>query len=213
METTTIFFIRHSEIFSKSSINVISNNCDKEVEVEKAFLSVTGEEKAKELSNYDELKNLDAVYSSNYVKALSTAKYIAKANNTVINIDDRLNERKIGKLEDIEWKEFSSKQAKDFSFKLEGGESLEETKKRMVESVKNILMFESGNRVAVVSHSTSLTTLFSAWCEVGRNYDDDIILTYKDETIIDGNWTAPMLFKVVFDGMNVVSIEYINYKK
>ena len=81
------------------------------------------------------------------------------------------------------------------------------------EAMKNILMFETGNRVALVSHSTALTCLLSAWCEVGHNYDDEIILSYGDETIVDGHWTAPMVYKVVFDGMNVLSIEYINFEE
>ena len=80
----------------------------------------------------------------------------------------------------------------------------------MVDAMKNILMFESENRVAVVTHSTALTCLLSAWCEMGRNYDSEIILSYGDETIIDGHFTAPMVFKVVFDGMNVLSVEYLN---
>ena len=72
--------------------------------------------------------------------------------------------------------------------------------KDIVDAMKNILMFETGNRVALVSHSTALTCLLSAWCEIGHNYDDEIILSYGDETIVDGHWTAPMVYKVVFDG-------------
>ena len=146
-------------------------------------------------------------------RALETAKYIALENNTIINVDDRFNERKIGNMGDMEWKEFFRLQMKDFNFKLLGGESLAQTKKRMVDAMKNILMFETGNRVALVSHSTALTCLLSAWCEVGHNYDDEIILSYGEETIVDGHWTAPMVYKVVFDGMNVLSIDYINIEE
>ena len=110
----------------------------------------------------------------------------------------------------MEWKEFSRLQMKDFDFKLSGGESLNQTKKRIVDAMKNILMFETGNRVAVVGHSTAFTCLMSAWCEIGHNYDDQIILSYGDQTIIDGHFSAPMVFKVVFDGMNVISLEYLN---
>ena len=65
-------------------------------------------------------------------------------------------------------------------------------------------MFETGNRVALVSHSTALTCLLSAWCDVGRNYHNEVILSYKDDTIVDGHWTAPMVYKVEFDGMDFV---------
>lgn len=71
-------------------------------------------------------------------------------------------------------------------------------------------MFETENRVAVISHSIALTCLLSAWCETGKNYDDEIILSYNDETIVDGHWSAPSVFKVTFDGMTVTDIKYID---
>ncbi len=207
---TVVYLIRHSESTPKSNVKFISNNDSNQLQNEKAFLSVSGEKRAEELSKHPELQNIDAVYSSNYVRAMETAKYIALENNTIINVDERLNERKIGQMGDMEWKEFSRLQMKDFDFKLSGGESLNETKKRIVDAMKNILMFETGNRVAVVGHSTAFTCLMSAWCETGHNYDDEIILSYGDETIVDGHFSAPMVFKVVFDGMNVISLEYLN---
>ena len=210
---TVVYLIRHSESTSKNNLKMISNGDSNQVQNEKAFLSVSGEKKAEQLSKHPELQNIDAVYSSSYVRALETAKYIALENNTIINVDDRFNERKIGNMGDMEWKEFARLQMKDFNFKLSGGESLNQTKKRIVAAMKNILMFETGNRVALVSHSTALTCLLSAWCEVGHNYDDEIILSYGDETIVDGHWTAPMVYKVVFDGMNVLSIECINIEE
>ena len=207
---TVVYLIRHSETTPRSNLKMISNTDSNQNQNEKAFLSVSGEKRAELLSKHPELQNIDAVYSSSYVRALETAKYIALENNTIINVDDRLNERKIGQMGDMEWKEFSRLQMKDFDFKLSGGESLNQTKKRIVDAMKNILMFETGNRVAVIGHSTALTCLMSAWCEIGHNYDDEIILSYGDETIVDGHFSAPMVFKVIFDGMNVISLEYLN---
>ena len=209
---TVVYLIRHSESTSRSNLKMVINSNSAQLQNEKNFLSVSGEKKAEQLSKCSELTNLDAVYSSNYVRSLETAKYLALENNTIINVDERLNERKIGNMGKMEWKEFSRLQMKDFDFKLPGGESLLQTKKRMVEAMKNILMFENGNRIAVVSHSTALTCLLSSWCEVGHNYDEEIILSYNDETIVDGHWTAPMVYKVTFDGMNILDIKYINFE-
>lgn len=206
---TVVYLIRHSEATPKNNLKNISIHDSKQILNEKSFLSVSGEKRAEELSKMEELQNIDAVYSSSYVRSLETAKYIALENNTIINIDDRLNERKIGDMGDMDWREFYRLQMKDFDFKLSGGESINQVKKRMVAAMKNILMFETGNRVAVVSHSTALTCLLSAWCETGRNYNGEIILSYNGESIIDGSFTAPMVFKVVFDGMNVLSVEYL----
>ena len=194
---TVVYLIRHSEVTLKSNIKNISMSDDFQTSNEKAFLSVSGEKKAQIMSKMPELQNIDAVYSSNYVRALETAKYIAQENNTIINVDERLNERKIGDNENIESKEFHRLQTTNFDYKLPNGESLNDTKKRMIEAMKNILMFENELRVAVISHSTALTCLLSAWCEMGKNYDDEIILSYKDETLVDGHWPAPAIYKVI----------------
>ena len=210
MNDTVIYFIRHSEATPKANFKDISNHENEQIANEKMILTVSGEKRAEALSLLPEFQNIDAVYSSSYVRALQTAKYIALENNTIINVDDRLNERKVGNMGKLEWKDFHRLQTKDFDFKLPSGESINQTKKRMVEAIKNILMFEAGNRVAVVSHATALTALLSTWCEQGLNYDDEIILTYDEQTIVDATWSAPMAFKVVFDGMNVKSVERLN---
>jgi len=207
---TTIYFVLHSEPISKSDVKIISSDDKSQMLNEKAILSVAGEDNAFALSKKKELKNIDAVYSSSYVRALETAKYFACENDTIINIDDRFDERKIGLMGDMTMKEFSRYQAKDFDFKLSGGESLNQTKRRIVEATKNVLMFESGNRVVVVTHAVALTCLLSSWCEIGKNYDDEIILSYGEQSIVDGTFTYPMVFKVEFDGMNVKSVERLN---
>ena len=210
MTETVVYLIRHSEATPKNNVKNISNKDNSQIMNEKTILSVSGEKRAEDLSKNDELQMIDAVYSSSYVRSLETAKYIALENDTVINIDDRLNERKIGEIGDMEWKEFQRLQTKDFNFKLSGGESLNQTKKRMVEAMKSILMFEVGNRVAIISHSTALSCLLSSWCEVGYNYENEILLSFKGETIVDGTWTAPHVLKVTFEGMNPTKIEYLN---
>ena len=90
---TYIYLIRHSE-----QLRLENKNEDYEtsqIANEKIILSVQGEQKAKELSKLEQLKNIDVLYSSNYVRAISTAKYIANENNISINIDINLNEGKL----------------------------------------------------------------------------------------------------------------------
>lgn len=210
MNETVVYLVRHADATSKSNLKNIKVSDNEQVSNEKIILSVSGEKVAEKISKEKEFTNIDAVYSSNYVRALGTAKYFALENNTVINVDERLGERKIGQMGDMEWKEFVRLQNKDFNFKLSGGESLLQVKKRMTEAMKNILMYEAGNRVVVVSHSCALTCLLSAWCELGKNYDDEVILSYNDLTIVDGGWSGIKIFKVIFDGMNVKNIEVIN---
>ena len=96
---TALYLIRHSSQLRENGINNIED--DSQSINEKIILSVEGEEKAKKLSEIEELNNIDLLWSSSYVRAKATAKYIAYKNNVDINIDSRLNERKLGNLEEL----------------------------------------------------------------------------------------------------------------
>ena len=93
MNDTVIYLIRHSEQYRNYVYNYNKEN--ESEKNKKIILSVEGEEKAKKFANKEELKNIDVVYSSDYARAVATAKYIAFNNNLTINIDERLGERKI----------------------------------------------------------------------------------------------------------------------
>lgn len=90
--TTTIYLIRHSIPF-KEHIGAKNANESILIENEKSPLSIAGEKLAEEKSLQEEFKNLDIVYSSNYVRAMATAKYFASVNNLKVNIDESFNER------------------------------------------------------------------------------------------------------------------------
>ena len=90
---TNIFLIRHSEQLKiGNKVNQYENS---QISNEKIILSVTGEKKAEAISKMEELQSIDALWCSNYVRAIATAKYIANQNNIDIKIDERLNERKL----------------------------------------------------------------------------------------------------------------------
>lgn len=90
---THIYLIRHSEQLKIK--NKIVQNEDSQISNEKIILSVKGEKKAQKISKLKQLNNVDVLWSSNYVRAISTAKYIASENNIEINIDENFNERKL----------------------------------------------------------------------------------------------------------------------
>lgn len=88
MEKTIVYLMRHSEQFRDCN-----NFGDIQCENEKIILSIEGEQKAEELSNKHELLGINELWSSSYSRAIATAKYIARKNNILINIDKRLDER------------------------------------------------------------------------------------------------------------------------
>ena len=90
--TTTIYLIRHANTF-KEHKGLVYVNEPLLIQNEKEPLSILVEKNASIFFRNKEFQNIDTVWSSNYVRALSTAKYIAHYNNTVVNIDETFNER------------------------------------------------------------------------------------------------------------------------
>ena len=98
-DLTQVYLIRHSEQLKIK--NKIVKNEESQISNEKIILSVEGEKKAQEISKLKELNNIDILWSSNYVRAIATAKYIAKQNHIEINIDESFNERKLRRFKKI----------------------------------------------------------------------------------------------------------------
>ena len=82
---TTIYLIRHS----KPQDNDYNNNDSFQIQNEKQHLSKEGIELALNKLNIQELKNIDALYSSNYTRAIETAKYISLFNNRIYKIKNQ----------------------------------------------------------------------------------------------------------------------------
>ena len=198
---TQVFLIRHSEQLKiKNESSQILN--------EKIILSVEGERKAEEISKLRELSNIDVLYSSNYVRAISTAKYIASQNNIEINIDENLNERKLGDLEALEklgqnmHHTFTVEQLLDETLKNKDGESRTEVVKRMEELLNNILTENLGKNIAIVSHGASIKFILMNWCNLNNNYE----LEYNSSII---NVNSPSVIKLVFDNKKLVGLSQI----
>ncbi len=205
---TEIYLMRHSEPFKihkgiedvKESL-ILSNI--------KTPLSVNGEYLADELSKKDEFQNLDVVWSSNYVRAMSTAKYFAYRNNLKVNVTDKLGERVHGISSWSELPEnFEEKQFNDHNFKIGNGESLNEVKDRMYKELLYLLNTYKNKKILLVSHATALTCLLSKWCKIEFLGD----YKFNNEVIFDGNWNYCETFKLVFDdNNNLLSIENLKF--
>ena len=210
---TIVYVSRHSEGLMKF-IDKYDTRDSFQLKNEKNPLSVDGEEKAKKLSECEELQNIDVVYSSHYVRTISTAKYIADKNNLKLNVDSRFGEREFGINDFSELpSDFFEHQIKDWNYKIGNGESLLEVSERMNEALYDLLGLYKGKRIVVVSHGTSLSVMLAKWCDIKFNKVNKLVEIYfQDEVVFDGNWKAPELFKLVFDENNKFkSIVNINY--
>ncbi len=209
---TLIYLIRHAQPI-KIELKNVNNNDDCQIQNEKQVLSLKGEKQALELSKKDIFKNIDSVYSSKYVRAIETAKYIASENNIPILIDERLGERKLGVEEKS--KEFWLEQMYNENIKVIGGENQKEVRKRMIESIEDILKNEKGKKVAVVTHATAMTFLLMNWCKLENAILDGKKrkLSFNNKIVIDDSFNTPEVFELVFDDDVIYSIKRINLNK
>ena len=207
IENTIIYLIRHAETIQENGIR--NTNEDSQMINEKEILSVYGEEQSKKLSQNTELNNIDVIWSSSYTRAKATAKYIANNNNVPINLDSKLNERKLGNLKELgefmkdkKTRDPSQEQLLDRKFKTTDGESAEDTRKRMTEFFDRILKEYEGKKIAVISHGGSIKFLLLNWCEVNK----DVKLVYNNLVL---DITSPCLLKMTFRKNELINLEQI----
>jgi len=204
---TVIYLVKHAEELEENGIK--NTNESSQIMNEKYILSVKGEEQAKKVSENSELKNIDILWSSSYARAKCTAKYIAYENDLDVNIDSRLNERKLGSIEDLaKWmkdKKYGVVQSYllDREYKGKDGESCNEATKRVTEFVNYILKEYKEKRIAIISHGALLSFLLTNWCSL----NDDVKLIWNNRMI---EIKEPSITKLVFEENSLIDIESIN---
>ena len=205
--STIVYLIKHAEELEENGIR--NTNESSQLINEKNILSIKGEKQAQKLSENPELQNIDILWSSSYSRAKGTAKYIMYENNLDINIDSRLNERKLGSMEDLaKWmknKKYGVVESYllDKKYKGREGESCEEATKRISEFLNFILDEYKEKRIVLVSHGALLSFLLTNWCEL--NEEAKLIWNNKIVEIKE-----PSITKLIFDDTNLIDIESIN---
>lgn len=204
---TTIYLIRHSNTFNEhKGVSLTSESLL--IENEKSPLSILGEENASKYFTKNEFKDIDIVWSSNYTRAMSTAKYIASYNNLKVNIDDAFNERIHGveSYKDLP-KSFEELQFYNEDYKIGYGESKREVAFRMKKGIDRLLDEYKDKRIVIVSHATAIMyylSLYTKTTYLGNCY-------FKDKIYFDGKFDYLETFKLEFNDKELVSIT--NMKK
>ena len=145
-------------------------------------------------------KNITAIYSSPFKRAIDTMKDFAESIGLEIKIDNDFRERKVGEwVEDF--KAFSQKQWQDFDFRLAQGESLREVQERNIFALFEVINNNLGESVAIATHGTALSTIINYF-----NPD----FGYTDFwNIVD---KMPYILHFRFDGMELEYIKEIEIK-
>ncbi len=210
---TTIYLIRHSVRMPQNQIESYNTIQNELLKNEKIILSIEGEKRAEILSKEKELQNIDVVYSSNCVRALQTAKYIMESQNLKVNIDERLDERRVGIANDKEHPNWFEEQYYDENYKTVNGESQKEVRNRFDEVIKIILEKYKDKRIAVFSHGYAITFYLLKYCELVNIEDKRLKIKFKNKIIYDNRINAPEVFKLTFNDKDIINIEYLPFTK
>lgn len=211
-EFTTINLIRHSVRMKKSEIDSYLSGDSRLVREEKIILSGEGERRAELLSKKNEMQNTDVVYASGCVRTLQTAKYLMENQNLHVNIDSRLDERRIGKPNDDVYPDWYTRQFYDENFSTVGGESQVNVRNRVSEVIDEILFRYKGKKIAVFSHGYAITFYLLKFCKLHEISKDDLVLKFNDKIVVDRPLNAPELIQLKFNSNNeLVSIETIKF--
>lgn len=206
----TIFLVRHSEPLKKDKINYI-NYDNEQIQNELIPLSIDGENKAALLTSKLFAANINNLWSSQYVRAISTAKYIAEANNLIINVSSDFNERKIGNSENI-GEEFWLTQLYDKNAKTPNGESRKEVKDRMLTGIHRVLNETNDGEISViVTHAAAITFLLMNWCELANAElkRKKRWLKFNDKDVINDSFNTPEVFQLIFENNDLKDINRI----
>lgn len=205
---TTIYLIRHSKPLK---VNNAFNSDNLQIQNEKSSLSIEGEQIAYTKLNNKEFDNIDILFSSNYVRAIQTSKYISQKNNLDINIISDLGERKFG----IDsWEQlpenFERKQFLDENYKIGNGESQKEVRERMFSVITKILNNYANKRIVIVSHATAISYLLKKWCDI-QIVEDKLKYSFNNKLLLNGYFDYCETFKLEFEDNRLINIENIKF--
>ncbi len=184
---TFVYFVRHAEP------NYLNHN-DRERE-----LSEKGLEDRKLVTSFFEDKNIDAVLSSPYKRAIDTVKHFADSRNIEIELVHDFRERKIDNMWIEDFDGFCMRQWNDFTYKLPDGEALGEVQKRNMDALFNVINKYKDKNIVIGSHGTALSTII--------NYFNH---TFKYEDFKKIKKLMPWIVKFTFDNEIMKDIEFVD---
>jgi broad specificity phosphatase PhoE len=155
-----IIFIRHSKTQQEPNIPIVLWNLTEE-----------GIDRAYDLSNNKDIKDIDIIYTSLQTKALETTLILASKNIIPVKTDNRLTEITSFTLKFTSGKtEYEKKQEAMYSGKvqrMDGGESFEDALGRFNTALEEIVKNENKfQNIGIVSHGNMLATFTASYLDM-----------------------------------------------
>ena len=184
---TNVYFIRHAE-----------PNYDNHDDMTRE-LSEKGLKDRTLVTEFLQDKQIDAVLSSPFKRAVDTVGEFAKLQGMKIEIIEDFRERRIDNCWIEDFKGFCKKQWEDFSYKLSDGECLQDVQTRNIAALNGVLKRYEGKNLVVGSHGTALSTII--------NYYDNSFGHAQFEEI---RGLMPWVVQFCFEGEACVAIRKYN---
>ncbi len=146
---TTVYFVRHAE-----------PNYDNHDDFSRE-LSPKGLQSSKDLVNSFAGFQIDAFYSSPYLRAVDTIKPLADSRGRSIHLIPDFRGRKITDYWIEDFTGFTEKQWADFNYHLPGGESLSMVQERNIRALEPLLQTHPDQTILIGTHGTALSTIIN----------------------------------------------------
>ena len=184
---TTVYFIRHAE--SETSVR----DGRTRPLTQKGFSSRTL------VTAFLQNKNINAVLSSPFKRAVDTISDFAEQNGFEINIVEDFREQKSSsdmRRDNPEFRSFLERQWADFTYTFSDGECLKEVQKRNISALTNVLAEYKDKNIVIGTHATALSVII--------NYYDN---SYGFKNFKEMEHKLPLAVKMVFHELKCVEIE------
>ncbi|NLV88588.1 MAG: histidine phosphatase family protein [Tissierellia bacterium] len=182
---TRLYLIRHGQ----SEWNILSK-----VQGQKdARLTDLGREQAKKIGKRLIDEDIDIIYSSDLSRALETAEIISSIINKPVIESREIREINFGLWEGLTLEEIQDKYAEEYliwmkspdKLTLEGAETLESLKNRVMPFVDKIITENKNKNIAIVSHSASLKIIILNLLGIGNGFYKNISLRNVSLSIVE----------------------------
>lgn len=143
----TIFLVRH---------------CKAAGQAPEAPLTDEGQKQAEQLVYFFKDEDIEAIYSSPFVRALDTIKPLSESINRRVITDERLAERVLSAAALEDWMSKLEKTYLDMDLSYEGGESSNEATARGMSVIHDIMSRPESN-VLIVTHGALMSLILRAY--------------------------------------------------
>lgn len=149
-------------------------------------------------------RGVEFIASSPYVRAIDTVGLYSLWTGLDVNIFEDFRERNAGSWHGENFFEYIEKQWADFDYHIKDGESLREVQERNVRALRQILSEHDGERIAIATHGTALSTILNNY------YPEFDFNCFKK--IVD---FMPFIIRLDFDGDKCVNsqVELVIHKE